>query len=108
MIGRAIQRKIEGDFHSAFSHLFLKPVEIGERPERRLDRLVSADLAADRPRHSRIARLGRGRIVPSLAVGVTNRVNRWKINNVEPHCLCVVQPRQTIAKSRSAIGAAFC
>ena len=57
MIGRAIDGEIQGNFHSAFAHLFLKPIEIGQRPKRRLDRLVSAGFAADRPRHARITRL---------------------------------------------------
>ena len=108
VIGRAIQCKIEGNFHSAFSHFFLKPVEIGQRPERRFDRLMSAGLAADRPRHARVARLAGERVVPPFAIGVTNRMNRRKINDVETHCLRVVEPRQTIAESRSAIVDAFC
>jgi hypothetical protein len=108
MIGRAIQRKIEGNFHSAFSHFFLKPVEIGQRPERRLERPVSARLAANRPWHTRIVRFAGERVVPSFAIRVTNGMNRRKINDVETHRLCIVDPRQTIAQSRTAIAAAFC
>src|SRR5438093_8933194 len=108
MIGRAVQRKVEGDFHSAFAYLFLKPVEICQRPERRLDCFVTASLAADRPRHARIAWLARDRVVSAFAVAVTNRMNRRKINDVKAHRLRVVYPRQTIAESRPAIAAAFC
>ena len=108
MIGRAIDREIEGNFHSTFPHFFLKPVKIGERPQRRLDRLMPAGVAADRPWHARIAGLGGDRVVPPLAVGVTNRMNRRKINDVESHGFCVVYPRQTIAESRSAVVPASC
>src|SRR6266536_6519085 len=108
VIGQAIEREIEGDFHAAFPHLFLKPVKISERPQRRLDRLMPTGVAADRPWHARIARLGRDCVVPPLAVGVTNRMNRRKIKNVESHGLYVVYPRQTIAESRSAVAPAFC
>ena len=30
MIGRAIDREIEGDFHSAFAHFLLQPIKILE------------------------------------------------------------------------------
>src|SRR5262245_39699612 len=69
---------------------------------------MSACLAADCPWHARIAWLASDRIIPPLAIGLTNRMNRRKIKDVESHCLCVVHARQTIPESRSAIAAAFC
>src|SRR6266513_3430070 len=108
MIGRAIDREIERNFHSAFAHLFFEPLEIYQRSQCRLDRLVSASLTSDGPWHARIARLARDGVVPTLAVGVTNGMNRRKINDVETHCFCIVNSRQTIAESRSAIATAFC
>ena len=35
-------------------------------------------------------------------------MNRWKINDVEPHRFRVVHARQAVAESRSAITVAFC
>src|SRR5262249_21256851 len=62
MIGRAIDRKIERNFHSARPHFFLKPVEVLQCAERRLHRLVSASLAADCPWHAGVARLTGDRV----------------------------------------------
>ena len=107
MIGRTIDCEIQRDFHPAFADLFLQPIEISQCAERRLDRFVSAGFAADRPRHTGIARFAGDRIVPAFAIGVPDGMNRWKINHVESHRLRVVHARQTIAESRSAIGAAF-
>src|ERR1700757_1431851 len=69
---------------------------------------MSASLATDRPWHPRITRFGRDRVIAAFAIRPADRMNRRKINDVEPHCLCVVHPRQTIPESRSAIAAAFC
>src|SRR5262245_66654106 len=108
MIRRTIDREIECHFHSAFAHLFLEPIKILQRPERRLHRLVSSSLAADRPRHAGIARLACDCVVPSFAMGMTNRMNRRKIDDVEPHRFHVVDTRKTIAENRSPITVAFC
>src|SRR4030095_16142010 len=75
VIGRAIDREIKGDFHSALAHLFLKPVEIFQRTERRLDRLVSASFAADRPWHPWLARFVGSRVISPFPIGVPNRMN---------------------------------
>ena len=108
MIGRAIDGEIERNFHPAFAHLFLQPIKIGQRSERRLDRLMPTGFAADRPRHPWITRLAGDRIVPPLAVGVTYGMDRRKINDIEAHGFGVVHSEQAIAESRSAIAAPFC
>src|SRR6516162_3852617 len=69
---------------------------------------MSAGLAADRPRHSWIAWFARDRVIATLAISPADRMNRRKINDVEPHCLCVVHARQAIPESRSAIPMALC
>src|SRR5947208_12934463 len=38
---------------------------------------------------------------------MSNRVNGWKINDIETHCPGVVDPWQTISKRRSTVAAAF-
>src|SRR5881394_3673622 len=69
---------------------------------------MSAGLAADRPWHSRIAWFASDRVIATLAISPTDRVNGRKINDVEPHFLGVVHARQATPKSRSAIAAALC
>src|SRR5262249_45049237 len=102
-----IDGEIERNFHRAFAHLFLQPVEIGHCSERRLDCLVSTGFAADRPWHAWITRLAGDRVVSPLAVGMTNGMDRREINDIKAHGLCVLHSWQTIAESRSAIAAAF-
>src|ERR1044071_4043340 len=69
---------------------------------------MSAGIAADRPRHSWIAWFGSDRVVATLAISLTDRMNRWEINDVEPHSLCIIHARQAIPESRSSIAVALC
>ena len=69
---------------------------------------MSARFASDRPRNARVAWLTSDRIIASFAIRVTNGMNRREINDIEPHCLGVIDPWQTIAESRSAITLTFC
>src|SRR6516225_5363844 len=69
---------------------------------------MSAGLAADRPWHSRIAWFASHRVIATLPISRTDWMNRWKIDNVESHCLCVIDARQAIPESRSYIAAALC
>src|SRR5207302_7195238 len=107
VIGRTIESKIERNLHSAFAHFALQPIEIFQRPESRLNRFVAACFASDRPRNTRLARFSGHGIVSAFSVGVTDRMDRGKINYVEAHCLRVVHSRQTIAKCRSPLAEAF-
>src|ERR1041385_6278550 len=69
---------------------------------------MSARFAADRPWHARIPRLASDGIVAAFAIGMTDWMNRRKINYIEPHRFGVVDSGQTIAKSRAAIDASIC
>src|SRR4030095_12316161 len=69
---------------------------------------MSAGVAADCPRHSRIAWFASNRVVATLAISPTDRMNRWEINDVESHSLCVIHARQAIPESRSSIAVALC
>src|SRR6478672_11689962 len=69
---------------------------------------MSAVLAADRPWHSRIALFASNRVIPTFATSRANGMNRWKIKDVEAHCLCVVHTRQAIPEGRSALSVALC
>src|ERR1700730_16683264 len=68
---------------------------------------MSASFAADRPRHTRLARLARDRIIAPLPVSVADGMDRRKINDIESHRVGLVDRGQTVAKSRSAIAATF-
>src|SRR5260370_16607409 len=98
---------IERNLHSALSYFTLEPIEILQRTERRFDCCVTTGFASDRPRHAGIARFSSDGIVSPLAIGVADRMNRWKINHVEAHGPRVIDSRQAIAKCRSTIAAAF-
>src|SRR6478752_1514005 len=69
---------------------------------------MSAGLATDRPWHSRIAWFASDRVIPTLATSRADRMNRWKIKDVEPHRVCVVHARQAIPEGRSSIPVALC
>ena len=107
MIRGTIDREIERDLHSAFTHFALEPVKIFQRTKRRLDRFVTARLAPNCPRHTRISRVRGHRIVSPFAVRMSDRMNWWKINHVEPHPAGVIYPRQTLAERRSTVGTTF-
>ena len=107
MVGRTIDREIERDLHSAFSHFALEPIEIFERPQRGLHRFVTASFASDRPGHAGIAWFCSHGIVSPFAISMSDRMNRREINYVEAHRLRVINSGQTITKGRSAIAATF-
>ena len=107
MIGGAVEREVECDFHSAFAHFRYEPVEIGQRTERRFNRHVSAGFAANCPRHARIPRLAGDGIVAAFAIGLPNGMNRGKVNDIKSHGFRVIDSRQTIAQGRATIAAAF-
>ena len=66
------------------------PVKIGQGAECGLNCFVPARFTANRPGYARIAGLAGDQIIAALAVSMTNRMNRRKINHVEAHCFGVV------------------
>src|SRR5581483_8045001 len=86
--------------------------EILERAELRFDVLMPAAVAADAPisdrvRHAGFARLAFDRVVAAFAICHADRMYRRKIDHVETHRLRVFDARNTIAKSRTFVTAAF-
>jgi len=55
--------------------------------------------------HARIVRRAFQRIVAPLALGYSDRMDRWKVDHVEAHGLGIIETFQTVAKSRSAVAA---
>ena len=58
-------------------------VEVVERAELGVDRVVAALLRADRPRAARVARLRGQRVVRALAAAAADRVDRRQVDDVE-------------------------
>src|SRR6201993_4472048 len=98
MIRRAVDREIEGDFHASGTNLIDQPVEVVKRAKLRFDGLVAPKLAADRVRHTGISRLTRDRVIFALPLGKADRMNRRKIDKVEPHCFPTLNPPQAITE----------
>ena len=60
-----------------------EPLELLDRAEARIDRVVPAQLAADRPRAAGIVRPGLQRVVAALAAGAADRMDRRQVEHVE-------------------------
>ena len=67
-------------------------VEVGDRAEVRVDRVVAAGRGADRPRRARVIGTGGQRVVPALARRRPDRVHRRQVDDVEPHRRDLIQP----------------
>ncbi len=83
VVGRGLDREVERDLEPGLPRRGDERVEVLQRPELGMDRVVAALLAADRPRAAGIA-LRRGqRVVPALAVRLADRVDRRQVDDVE-------------------------
>ena len=91
MIGRALDREVERDLEAVRVRRLDQPVEIVERAELRMERVVAALRAADRIGAAGIVRPGRQRVVAALAVLPADRVDRREVEHVEAHALDVGQ-----------------
>src|ERR1051325_1234217 len=69
---------------------------------------MSTGFAANCPWHAGIAGLGGHRIVSTLAIGVADRMNWRKIDDIESHRLGVIHPRQTVTEGRGSVTVALC
>src|ERR1700733_960322 len=85
MIGRTLDGKIERKLHAVFQRCRAQPPEIINVAERWIDRGVSAVTVADRVRTADVFRIGAETVVFTLAVGMSDWMDRRQINNVEAH-----------------------
>src|SRR5690606_24095799 len=83
VVGRDLDRVIEGDLDALITRGGDQPAEVGERSQLRVNCLVSAGLGADRVRRARLSRLCHESVVLSLAVRESDRVNRREVEHVE-------------------------
>ena len=83
VVGRGLDREVERDLEPGLPRRGDEVVEVLQRPELGMDRVVAALLAADRPGAARIALLRLERVVAPLAVRLADRVDRRQVDDVE-------------------------
>ena len=85
MVRRALERNVQGDLEVVGGSCRHQLAEVLQRAELGQDVLVPALGGADGPGAADIARLGGERVVLSLALLATDRVDRRKVKHVESH-----------------------
>ncbi len=83
VVGRALDREVERDVDAELGGAGDEPLELLHRPELRVERVVAAVLAADRPGRAGVGRPRGERVVAALAVRVPDRVHRRQVEDVE-------------------------
>src|ERR1051325_9755200 len=69
---------------------------------------MSAGFATDCPRHAWITWFASNRVIPALAIRLTDRVNGRKIYDIEAHGFRIVDARQAITERRAAVAVSLC
>ena len=92
VVGRGLQRQVERHLQAQLAGPRDERVEVRHRAEVRVDGVVPAVRRADRPRRARVAGPGVQRVVPALAGGRADRVDRRQVHHVEAHLRDGVQP----------------
>src|SRR5262249_36065231 len=85
MVGRALDREVEGDLEAVLGGRPLQPAEVLDRPQRRMDGIVPALGRPDRIRAAEVARLRPQAVVTAFAITGADRVNGRKVEDVKPH-----------------------
>src|SRR5439155_11203517 len=83
VVGRALDREVDADLDPQLLRLGDELLELFERAELRVDRVVAAELGADRPGAARVERTRFERVVLALAVRASDRVDRREVDDVE-------------------------
>src|SRR5579885_3508006 len=96
MVGRALKSDVERNLNSMLFGFGNQMVEVVQRPQLRMDRGVSAFFRSDCPRAAYVLGLSGNGIVFALARRVADRMDGWKVENVEAHGSYVRQPRLAI------------
>lgn len=112
MVGGTIDCKIERDFHVAFFDFVHEPVEILQRAEFRRHILVPASIdsltiVADSIGNAGFTRFAAKRVVSTLAVCCSDRMDRRKINHIKSHGLRIVDPSEAVAECRTRVRLSF-
>ena len=83
VVGRALDREVERDVNLVLLGGLREVFEVLDGSEVAVDGIVTAGLVADRPRGARVVWSGDERVVPALAVGQADRVDRRQVQDVE-------------------------
>src|SRR5215211_7220494 len=102
MIRRSIDGKIQHQFDTTRVGNFHQPTKIFQRPQRRLDRVVTSCIASDGVWNARIVRSGVQNVIRSLSIGAPYRMNRREIKGVEAELVYIVESFDHIVE-RSAL-----
>src|SRR6185437_8881494 len=98
MVRRTLDREVESDLQSKAIRRGDEMIEIVERSERRLNRVVATRLAADRPWTTRAVGQRRERVVRPLAMRVADRMNWRQVHHVEAEIADMRQPMLSLAQ----------
>src|SRR5215467_3093256 len=96
VIRRALKSNIDGDLDPIGSCLLHESPKVLQGSQLMLDRFMSSLQSADRPRAARISGAAGGSIVLSLPVGLSDGMNRRKIQDIEAHRGNVGEARLTV------------
>ena len=83
VIGRGLDREVERELDPGLSRRRDHRVEVGVAAEIRVERVVPAGRATDRPRAARVALARLLGIVASLAMGLADRMHGRQVDDVE-------------------------
>ncbi len=92
VVRRGLQGQVERDLHALLAGRRDEVVEVLERAQLRVDRVVPALVGADRPGRSDVLGAGHQRVVPALAVDLADRVDRRQVDHVEAELGDLRQP----------------
>ena len=104
MVGRALHREVERDFHAVRGAGAHEAPEVGQRAEFGVDRVMAAFRRADGVGAAGVARRGAQRIVAPLAIGMPDGMDRREIDNIEAEAGDLRQTRDAIIEGAVAAG----
>src|SRR5262249_21662530 len=104
MVRRALKGDIERDFHPVVFCAGDEALEVRQRAELRIDRLVPALLRADGPRAPGIALVRRERVILALAVRAADRMDRRQVEHIEYHRCDTRQAQLQSAEGAVCVG----
>jgi hypothetical protein len=85
VVGRALQREVQRHLHAEVAGALDEGVEVLQRAQLGVDRVVAAVGRADGPRRADVAGPGVDRVVAALAVHRADGVDRGQVDDVEAH-----------------------
>ena len=85
VVGRALQREVQRDLHAEVAGARDERVEVVDRAQLGVDRVVAALGRADGPRRADVAGPGVHGVVAALAVHGADGVDRGQVDDVEAH-----------------------